>query len=59
MEKKLSQLFDFQRFEQNAELEAVILSVVNKTQARRLSLDEAGMVAAAGEKYLPDEKQDK
>lgn len=58
MEKKLSQLFDYQRFEQNAELEAVIQSVLNRTQARQLSLDEAGLVAAAGKKYAQDKKQD-
>ena len=58
MEKKLSQLFDYQRFEQNAELEAVIQSVLNRTQARQLSLDEAELVAAAGKKYAQDKKQD-
>ncbi len=58
MEKRLSDLFDYQRFEQNPELDAIIRSVEMKTGARRLSLDEAEFVAAAGEKVVPAEQQE-
>lgn len=58
MEKKLSQLFDYQRFERNAELEEIIAGVHNKTRACALSLDEAELVAAAGSKYVGEKKPD-
>ncbi len=58
MEKELILLFDYQRFEKNPELEAVIRSVLDKTSARRLSLDQAGLVSAAGGKYLEDARRD-
>ena len=48
MEKKLSQLFDFQKYEMNAELQAVVDAVHARHSARKLSDDEAGYVAAAG-----------
>ena len=48
MEKKLSLLFDYQKFEQNAELQRVIDSVYARLPSRKLSDDEADLVAAAG-----------
>ena len=48
LEKKLSQLFDFQRFEKNADLQAVIDAVHARHSARKLSDDEVSFVAAAG-----------
>ena len=57
MEKKLAQLFDYQRFEKNPELEAVIRSVTAKSGRHALSLEEADLVNAAGDKYLEDAKR--
>ncbi len=48
LEKKLSNLFDFQRYEKNAELQKVIDAVHARYSAQRLSDDEAELVAAAG-----------
>ena len=48
MEKKISLLFDFQDFEKNEELQAVIDAVHARYAARQLSDDEAEYVAAAG-----------
>ena len=48
MDKKLSLLFDFQRFEKNADVQAVIDAVHARYTARKLSDDEADCVAAAG-----------
>lgn len=48
MEKKISMLFDFQRFEKNADLQAVIDAVHARYTARELTDDEAEYVAAAG-----------
>ncbi len=48
MEKKLSLLFDYQKFEQNAELQSVIDAVYARFPSRKLSDDEADLVAAAG-----------
>ncbi len=64
MEKKLSLLFDYQKFEQNPELQRVIDAVHARLSKRRLSDDEAELVAAAGQpetanlrkKPLDDEK---
>ena len=47
-EKKLVQLFDFQRFEGNRELQQVIDSVHTRYSVRELNLDEMETVAAAG-----------
>ena len=62
MEKKISMLFDFQRFEKNADLQAVIDAVHARYAARKLSDEEAECVAAAGtpdaalkRKHLKDE----
>ena len=54
MEKKLRALFDYQKFEQNADLQNVIDRVharYRNSNARMLDDDEADMVAAAG---MPD-----
>ena len=50
MEKKLRALFDFQKYEQNADLQSVIDRVHARysNSARMLSDDEADLVAAAG-----------
>ena len=51
LEKKISMLFDFQKFEKNADLQSVIDAVHARYTARKLSDDEAELVAAAG---MPD-----
>ncbi len=48
MEKKLSLLFDFQRFEQNADLQSVIDSVHRRSSIQKLSDDDVEFLAAAG-----------
>ena len=48
MDKKLSLLFDYQRFEKNADLQSVIDSVHRSSSARKLSDDEVEFLAAAG-----------
>ena len=49
MEKKLSLLFDYQKFQQNPELQHVIDSVHARFRKQKLSDDEADMVFAAGQ----------
>ena len=51
LEKKISMLFDFQKFEKNADLQEVIDAVHRRYTARKLTDDEAEYVAAAG---MPD-----
>ncbi len=48
MEKKLTTLFDYQKFEGNSDLRAVIDSVHSRYAVRELSLDEMEWVSAAG-----------
>lgn len=48
MEKDLGLLFDYQKFENNTELQAVIDAVHRRRSVRMLSDDEAEFVAAAG-----------
>ncbi len=48
MEKKISILFDFQKYDKNADLQAVIDAVHARYTARKLTDDEAEFVAAAG-----------
>lgn len=62
MEKKLRALFDFQKFERNADLQQVIDSVhakygMNETNngARELTLDEMAWLSAAG---TPDPRKE-
>lgn len=57
-ENKLMSLFDFQRFERNADLEDVIGEVHARYSARELSLEEAGMVWAAGTPGIRPENKD-
>ena len=54
MESKLRQLFDFQKFEGNSELQQVIDSVHARYAVRELSLDDMEFVAAAGVPETPD-----
>ena len=64
MEKKLRTLFEFQKYERNADLQQVIDSVHakygikdTKNEARELTLDEMAWLSAAG---TPDpRKEDK
>ena len=57
MEKRLQQLFDFQRFEQNSDLAKVIDSVHARYSRRQLSLEELDYVNAAGSaQYAPPKK---
>jgi len=58
MEKKLTQLFGYQRFEGNRDLQQVIDSVHAKYAARELALDELEIVNAAGMPELPDRRKD-
>ena len=48
MERKLRQIFDYQRFEGNMALNQVINGVHSRYGVRELSLDELETVAAAG-----------
>ena len=61
MSRTLKQLFDYQRFEENPELQQVIDSVHAKYASRELSLDDMDMVNAAGTAETPDrlKKKDK
>ncbi len=56
MGDKLTALFDFQKFEGNAELQRVIDSVHARYAVRELSIDEMEWVNAAG---TPDRAPDK
>ena len=58
MENKLKQLFGYQKFEGNKELQQVIDSVHAKYAVRELGLDDLEMVNAAGIPELPDRKKD-
>ena len=51
MENKLKKLFDYQDFEGNNELQAVIDSVHQRYQVREVSLEDMDLVWAAG---VPD-----
>lgn len=60
MEKKLSRLFDFQKFSENSELADIIADVDSRyPKAQELSDDELFNVAAAGTFTTPKDKQDK
>lgn len=48
MERVLSKLFDFQKFEENADLQREIDAVHDRYAVRELSMDEMEMLAAAG-----------
>lgn len=52
MEKKLSRMFDFQKYEKNSELADLIADVDSRYPvAQELSDDELSFVAAAGNKF--------
>lgn len=55
MEKKLKQLFDFQRFSENERLAGLIRETENRYESVELSDDSLSRVAAAGEVVLPKE----
>ena len=59
MEKRLTKLFDYQKFAENPSLQSVINSAHKKH--RQLSMDEAELVTAAYAPYVkptPDDKKD-
>ena len=56
MEKKLKMLFDYQRFEQNAKLEKLILETENR-YAMELSEEDLSLVSAAGDMIAPNESE--
>ena len=58
MDKKLKQLFGYQRFEENRDLQQVIDSVHAKYAKRELALDDLELVNAAGTPDLPDRRKD-
>ena len=58
MDNKLKQLFGYQRFAENKDLQQVIDSVHTKYTKRELALDDLEMVNAAGEPDLPDRRKD-
>lgn len=57
MERKLQRLFDYQKFEGNKALEAVINSTTESMKA--LSDDDLMMVSAAGDLYKDGEMNEK
>ena len=57
MERKLKQLFDYQKFAGNRELQQVIDSVQAKYAVRELALEDMEMVAAAGMPELQTQKK--
>ena len=56
MEKKLKQLFDFQKFAGNQDLKSVIDSVHSRYQTTELNMDEMELVSAAVIPQLPGRK---
>ena len=52
MERVLSRLFDFQKFQENPDLQREIDAVHDRYAVRELSLDEMEMLAAAGAPVL-------
>ncbi len=57
MENLLSRLFDYQRYEENVELAAVINAVHSRYALRELEMDDMGIVSAAGVPALKPEDQ--
>lgn len=55
MERKLSRLFDFQRFEGNKELQSLVDSVSARYAKQELNLDEMMQINAAGTPDLPQD----
>ena len=58
MERKLSQLFDRQRFQQNARL-AGIIDDVESRYTRVVDDDDLELVSAAGQIYAPQSPEDR
>ena len=59
MEKKLFRLFDYHKFEENAELRQMISETHERCRTRALSLDEMEWVNAAGEPQPPVKPEEK
>ena len=59
MENKLKQLFGWQRFEENRDLQQVIDSVHAKYAVRELALDDLETVNAAGIPELPKNQKNR
>ena len=59
MERKLKNLFDFQKFEGNSDLQQIIDSTHSRYAVRELDLDEMEWVAAAGVPEMNTRKADK
>ena len=57
MENKLEQLFGYQRFEGNRNLQQVIDSVHAKYAVRELAIDDLAMVNAAGIPEISDRQK--
>ena len=51
--KKLSQTFDFQKFQHNPKLEAITRDVESRYDKAALSDDDLALVSAAGEVTVP------
>ena len=51
MEKLLTSLFDFQRFEKNRELQSIIDEVEQKYGVTEMTDDELDLLAAAGDPF--------
>lgn len=58
MENKLKQLFEYQKFEQNSRL-AKLISESEDRQSNALSDDDLEFVAAAGERFLQNDDDEK
>ena len=58
MERKLKNLFDFQKYEGNPALQSVIDSVHSRYSVRELNLDEMEWVSAAGNPTAVPAKKD-
>ena len=56
MEKKLSQLFDLQRFQQNPRLNSVLQEVEGR-YAGAVADDDLDLVNAAGEAHIPPDNE--
>lgn len=61
MERTLKQLFDYQKFDNNPELERLVDTVHSRYANRELSIDDVDQVFAAGVTGLPpkDRKKEK
>ncbi len=59
MEKKLKNLFDFQKFEGNSDLQSVIDSVHSRYAVRELSMEEMEWVSAAGIPEIKNKQDDR